>query len=400
MNKAPSEYFDKYNAEKCEVCGDCLVKCPVLKMNRKAAIRAMTDIRNGNGNERVLRRCESCFGCNIICPNGANPAQLFIEAFHESHLKNGFPAWSFYFQPHEENNFRNYIISRLPSAEKALLEKWKDMTPCDEFVYPGCNVCATPYLTRAGFMEGLNIRGSVDLCCGEMYYRTGMHDKLREIAEKLNEFLDNLGAKRMMILCSAGYNMFSNVLPQFGLKTDVEFSSYINWLWDRIESGEIEFKRKLDITATIQESCYGKTFGEDYYEIPRMILSAAGTKIIEMPHSKERAYCCGIGGGFPPGSGYNPIDITAASLRVVNEAVGTGAKAIVAYCSGCMQSMSAAMAVYPVKRPVYHLLQVVQYCVGENPEWELNPQRGATLVRGILLNQAVHLLNPKRIKGS
>jgi hypothetical protein len=81
------------------------------------------------------------------------------------------------------------MLRRHSTAEKKLLEKWADTSPCEEFAYAGCNICSAPYLTQAKFLQGLNIRGGLDYCCGEMYFRTGMLDQLRQTAARLNRYV-------------------------------------------------------------------------------------------------------------------------------------------------------------------------------------------------------------------
>lgn len=397
MEKKLSEYFDGYKRELCEECGECLMKCPVMSLGRNAAVREIRALRAGAPSKYVVKKCQSCFACDLVCHKRANPAELFMEAFGKEIARKGQPAWSSYFQPHEDGNFRRHVISRLPDDEKKMIERWSDMSPCDEFVYPGCNMCVTPYITRASFLRDLNIRGGLDVCCGEMYFRTGMFDRLRACASKLNDYFAALGAKRMMILCTAGYNLFTNILPRYGFESDAEIKPYLPWLLEKIKSGDIEIKKKLNMSVTVQESCHAKIFGPDYYNIPREILEQIGCRVVEMPHSGDCSLCCGIGGGFPAGSGYNPLDITAATMRVVHEAARTGADAIVTYCSGCMQSLSSGMVVYPIKKPVYHLFQMVQMAAGEKVEEKLNRQRGAMLVQGMLLKQGPMMLSKKRL---
>lgn len=398
MTTDSRKFFEPYKRDACVECGECLVRCPVMSLGRDAAVSEMAALRAGRKGRHVLKRCQSCFACNLVCPKGANPAQLFIDVFHDDILKRGIAGWSRWFHPHEQDNFREYAIARLPAGEKKILSRWEDRTPCEEFVYPGCNLCVTPYITRASFLKDLNIRGGTELCCGEMYYRAGMYEQLRECAGRLNVFFEELGAKRMMILCTAGYNMFTNVLPQFGFESRAEITPYLPWLLERLESGCVPIVKKLDMRVTVHESCYGKTFGAGYYDIPRRILNVLGAEVVEMPHTKECSLCCGIGGGFPAGSGYNPIDISKATLRVVAEAVRTGADAVVTYCSGCLQSISTGMLIYPRKKPVYHLFQMVQMAAGERVEEELNRERAAMMLKGMLLKQSPMLLDARRRK--
>ena len=393
---AGREWTEPYDAAACRVCGECLVQCPVLRLGRNAAVREMKALRAGRMGRHVVRRCESCMACNFTCPNHANPAMLFLDTFHRRLEERGAPACSDYFQPHEQKNFRGFVLSHMHADEQRLIEKWTDTSPCEEFVYPGCNIITSAYLARAWFLKDLNIRGALDLCCGEMYFRTGMFEHLEVQARKLNEFVARLGAKRMMILCTAGYNLFTNILPRYGLDAGLEVRPYLPWLWERIDSGDIPVKKPLNMSVTIQDSCHAKVFGPDYWELPRRILERLGARVIEMPHNTDCNWCCGIGGGFPAGSGYNPVDIARATLRVTHEAARAGADAIVTYCAGCLMSLSSGMTVYPAAKPIYHLFQAVQAASGEAPDLAQNRKRGALLFRGVIQNQLPLLLKPGR----
>lgn len=391
-----SQLFEPYNRDACEVCGACLSECPVMRLPESEAKREMAALREGRPGRHVLSRCETCFACNLACPNNANPAMLFLDRFHEEHLSAGMPEWSAYFQPHEPGNFRSRVAGKMPVADKQLLEKWADTSPCGEFTYPGCNICATPALTRMKFLDGLNIRGGLDYCCGEMYFRTGQFDQLRQTAARLNRYFEKLGARRMMVLCTAGYNIFTNILPRFGLKTDMEITSYLPWLWERIDGGDIKITKPLGMTVTVQDSCHAKTIGPEYEELPRKIMERIGVKVKEMRHNRDCAYCCGIGGGFPAKKNYNPISMTMSTLRAVIEADRAGADAVLAYCAGCLQSLSTGAVVYPRRLPIYHIFELVGMAAGETVE-PVGPGIGKQFLLGILKNQVPKLLSSKKI---
>lgn len=386
-----------YKRDLCEVCGRCLMKCPVMRLKESDAIKEMTALRAGKKSQWVLNRCETCMACNIECPNGANPSMLFLERFHDYHNEKGYPAWSMYYHPHNTPNFRTYVLDRLPEEEKRLLSFWADLTSCKEFAYPGCNLCTAPYLTRYSFLSDLNIRGGLQYCCGEMYFRTGMFDELKKTARKMNLYFERLGAEKMMVLCTAGYNLFTNILPQYGLETDMKITSYLPWLYEKIKSGNITVTHPLNISVTIQDSCHAKIFGPEYYELPRKILNLLGAEVKEMKRTKDCALCCGIGGGFPAKKMYHPAGITGGILRAISEAEKTGSDAIVTYCAGCMQSISSGMAVLPVKKPVYHIFEAIGLATGEK-RFANGVERSAMMLKGTLLNQTPKLLGGKRVK--
>ncbi|MHA1476023.1 MAG: hypothetical protein ACTSQ5_12655, partial [Promethearchaeota archaeon] len=91
--------------------------------------------------------------------------------------------------------------------------------------------------------------------------------------------------KHLMVLCTAGTNVFKNVLPNYGLKYKFEsITSYIEWLWNKIESEEIKITNTLGLKVTIQDSCYSKMFGDDYMDLPRKKKKKIGCEIIEVPY--------------------------------------------------------------------------------------------------------------------
>ncbi len=151
-------FSDEFSRDRCTRCGRCFEECPVMHLPPEKAKQEMARLLNGETTTDVLRRCTSCHSCNIICPEGANPMRLILDTWHERYLKEGMPARALYFTPHNRPNFRTYALDRLPDDEKALLKKWDDDSPCEEILYPGCNVITAPYLTMSRIFDGLEIR--------------------------------------------------------------------------------------------------------------------------------------------------------------------------------------------------------------------------------------------------
>lgn len=385
-----------YLEDDCEQCGTCLSRCPVMGLSTTEAKVEIRNLREGRYS-RVLRDCTTCFACDFACPRGCNPGELVQERWRLMNRERGPRERARYFLPHSKPNFRTYVIDRMPPEEKALVESWRDLTPAEEVCYPGCNIITTPLLTRTRALEGLDIRGGLEYCCGEMYFRMGLFDQVRQVAKKTQAYFDVLGAKKVTILCTAGYYMFTRVLPHFGADYSFEMESYLHLLKRRLDSGELEFTRPLDMTVTIQESCYGKQFGPDYMDIPREILSRAGARVVEMENSRERMLCCGIGAGFSPYSAYNPLRMTLSALGLMREAKRSGADALVTYCSGCMQMFSTGRILYRTGLPIYHMLELVMMALGEEPP-KFKERRARHMLEGMMRHQGPHLLSRRRFR--
>jgi Fe-S oxidoreductase len=211
----------------------------------------------------------------------------------------------------------------------------------------------------------------------------------------LTQWSRKLGFKKMIIPCTAGRNLFVNVLPRFGAQFDFEVVSMWSWLLGRVERGEIPISKPLDMTVTIQESCHAKFFGAE----PRRLLTLLGARVIEQNHCREGALCCGIAGGFSPYAAYHPWEITKSTVRGLREAKRTGAQALAVYCAGCLQMLAVGQLTYPGSLPIYHLLELVQLASGETP-LRRHRRRALSMLQGVLLHQAPKLLSRERYRPS
>jgi Fe-S oxidoreductase len=390
-------FFEPFHQDRCNQCGQCFHQCPVMALPPDVARAEIQRLLQHQPTQHVLARCESCFSCNLICPEHANPARLILDRWNEAHVRDGFPARALYFMPHRQPNFRTFVVQRLPADERAMVRSWLDTSPAEQIFFPGCNWVTAPYLAKTRLLDGLAIRGGLELCCGEMYFRTGMYDQLRQVAARLKSWLGQMGTRRMLIPCTAGLNLFTNILPQFGFDYPLEVEHLLPWLMRRIDSGEIVIPKPLNLTVTIQDSCHAKAFGPDYLDLPRQLLSRLGVKVIERACSGDRTLCCGIGGGFSHPSAYNPIRLTTATLRNLRACRQTGADAIVTYCAGCAQMLATGQITNPLNRmPIYHVLELLQLAIGEPilPR-SAKIKRALRFLLGVTLHQTPLLISPQ-----
>ena len=64
-----------FHAERCKLCGECLVSCSFNEYTRERAIAERQALMDGKWTP-LLRNCASCHACNERCPQGANPWDL------------------------------------------------------------------------------------------------------------------------------------------------------------------------------------------------------------------------------------------------------------------------------------------------------------------------------------
>ena len=399
------DFLSQFNESACTLCGDCFSKCPVMSLSKDESIEEIKRLIKGEKTNKVLTECQSCFSCNFYCPENAHPTSLILQRWNEQYKNEGLRKRGKYYMtlsPHYPN-FRSYVMEHLPNETKKLVKEWASLKPLkgDTLTYPGCNVITFAELTQTSFFKELDIRGRLEYCCGETLFRTGYRDELFQVAKRLDKWFKTLNPKKLLVLCTAGTNVFKNVLPHYGLTHKFEeIKSYIQYLWEEIESGKIVIKNKLDMSVTIQDSCYAKMFGEEYMDLPRRILNAIGVEIVEIKACRENVRCCGIGAGFSVDSSYQPFKIRSASIRNFKEFRKSKAEAVCVYCAGCLATFTANKKLYPRKLKVYHIIELLQLSIGEKPSLtnKAKKKRAKHFFWGTIWKQVPKIFSKKTFK--
>ncbi|MFX1411692.1 MAG: (Fe-S)-binding protein, partial [Promethearchaeota archaeon] len=379
--------------------------CPVMELSVEDSIEEMKKLIVGENTKEVLNNCQSCFACNFYCPENAHPADLILQRWNELYKKEGLRKRGEYFMtlyPHYPN-FRSYVMEHLPKKTKELVKSWADLEPLkgDTLTYPGCNIIVYAELTQTSFLKDLDIRGRLEYCCGETLFRTGYKDELFQITKRLNKWFNILKPKNLLVLCTAGTNVFKNILPHYGLTYKFEsIKSYLQYLWEKLESGQIRVKKKLNLTATIQDSCYSKMFGDEYIDLPRKILERIGIKVIESESCRESMRCCGIGAGFSIESAYQPFKMRISTIRNFKDFRKTKADIICVYCAGCLAVFYTNKPLYFRKIKVYHIIELIQMALEEKPALtnKAKKKRGKHIFWGIMRKQVPKILSKKTFK--
>ena len=91
----PRYPFRKYERkpfalDHCTRCGKCLSECPMLRLPENRAKEEIVSLGryldepgySRSSTKAVLRRCTSCFACNLICPEDCRPANLILDIWH------------------------------------------------------------------------------------------------------------------------------------------------------------------------------------------------------------------------------------------------------------------------------------------------------------------------------
>ena len=72
-----------WDASKCDLCGDCLVKCLYVDYDKEKAVANIKALMEGQEAE-IVSKCITCCACSQYCPTGADPFNLIIKAVEKA----------------------------------------------------------------------------------------------------------------------------------------------------------------------------------------------------------------------------------------------------------------------------------------------------------------------------
>ena len=168
-------------------------------------------------------------------------------------------------------------------------------------------------------------------CCGSVLLRTGFLD---DAIEQMNENLEDLEGKTILTSCAGCYKTLKEDYKKY-LGVDLEVIHISQLLEQLIKENKINLKGNEDLNVTYHDSCHlGRHAGE--YEAPRNVIKAI-SNLVEMESNKEKARCCGSGGGVK--SAYGDLSNSIAKIRI-KEAEETGADLLISACPFCKLNLS------------------------------------------------------------
>ena len=383
--------FDK---DACTYCGECFTRCRYMDISRQEAISEIKNLADGKPTKHVLDKCISCYACNAFCPEDANPYQLILSKWNERYREKGLPVRASYLMPHCEPDYRMDLVRDMPQKEKDMLAKWRSTPSEGEVLYPGCNLLANPFLFDLKIFDQLPVSGDWSLCCGEPYYRSGMFDVMQKIADGLEEYYKDKKIDKMVFICPACMNMFKNVFPkQFGVKFDFECEYLTNWLLQKMDDGELEITKPLDMSVALHDSCHSRVMKEeDIMNVNREFLKRLGVDVINTKNHHEEGLCCGVAAGCRR---QMPHDIMIASYRQVRECKSTGADEMGIYCTGCYLMLNLTRNVFKSGQKMRHTLEYLAEATGD-PKPYLVEKRTKKMLNNVIIKAVPTMLSPKR----
>lgn len=318
----------------CTECGRCKDACPTHLTGKPLSLKAVNDslkhhlmaqreiiIAHDPKNElpamvgpvigeETLWACTSCGYCEAACPIELEHLdkffrlrqhQVMIAGEFPHELKNVFEAYE------SQGNPWGLPVQQRGDWAKGLdvpvVQDAEAMAGFEMLFYVGSALSYDPRgqkIAKAfvAVLKAAGVRfailGAQEGSTGECVRRAGNEMLFQQLAGTLVESLNGLGVKRIVTCDPHALNSLRNEYPEFGGQYEVVHHTQL--IAELLAQGRLQVKGALQ-GVVFHDPCYlGRHNGE--FDAPRAVLAQlGGTPPLEMTLNREKAMCCGAGGG-------------------------------------------------------------------------------------------------------
>lgn len=325
-----------FRAERCNLCGDCLIKCQWMEVEQNQAVEWMKSMTAGE-HTPVLDQCITCYACNEICPENANPFDLFAS-LQEKHCQL-IPAEDV--KAREENFIFRGELKDPPSADR---------------IMSVCVFGKTDGHLIQGELYNLPQIGGKPYFCWIMFGHMGAVSVQEAHAREFVDRLAATGAKEIVCFHDDCYAMLKTVAPEYGIEVPFKPIHLAEYLVEYLKANKGRVK-PLDIDIAYQRPCASRHTPEKERFIDELF-DLVGVRRVERKYDREQAMCC-AGVKFLLGMG----DPGPDQDRNLQDAIDAGAKGLACLCPMCMHSLGAKAG--EKKLPLFFLGDLARMALGE-----------------------------------
>jgi ferredoxin len=329
-----------WHQERCDLCGDCLVRCQYVDYDKETAIQQIEELMEGRPAE-ILKQCVTCCACNEYCPTGANPFDL-INRLQEVH--NALPI------PEKTRKFMD-AGTKVPSA----------LTQGDE-TKPALSLCAVEWALPDGavggqMFEGMTIAKGGEYFCYLGYVHIGMDSPLKANAQGFIDNLAAVGLPEIVFIHDDCYSMISK-MPEYNIQVPFKALHIVEYMRNYLKAHQDKIN-PLDRKIAYQRPCASRYTGEMDPILDEMF-ELLGVERVARKYDRESALCCG--------SLFSRIErerIRPFMTKNIQDASEAGAEAMVFLCPLCIGGLAKPASEVGLK-PVF-ITQLARMALGELP---------------------------------
>lgn len=299
-----------WDASKCDLCGECLVRCLYVDFDKPKAAADIQALMDGRDAE-ILHRCVTCCACREYCPTGADPFDLILRAMEE---KKTFPA-----PPGTTDMFA--LAGQLPTT----------VIPGDADK-PVLSLCVMEASLSPGALDGEMFKGLTVAKGGSYFCYVGYVHAGQEspVEAHARQFIDNLAAlgKDIVFLHDDCYAMVDAKIKDYGIAAPFRYMHLYEYLRNYLADHRDRIT-PLGKKVAYQRPCASRyTPAKDAFLDE--IFALLGVERVSRRYDREDALCCT--GAFVR---VYPDLAREIQTRNIDDAVAFGADALVTLCPMC-----------------------------------------------------------------
>jgi Fe-S oxidoreductase len=297
-----------WDASKCNLCGDCLMKCLYISYDRDRAISDIKALTEGKDAD-IVNKCVTCCACREYCPTGADPLNLIINAIEKAGV---FPM--------EEEDLT-----------KASFEIPSEAIPGDPDK-PAISICTMERYIPEGALKGQIFKGMTMIKGGDYYCLIGWEHYGKEslIEKYAQRFIENLASlnKDIVFLHDDCYAMVHTKIKDYGIRVPFKYTHIFEYLRDYLRE-HLNSITKLNKKIAYQQPCASR-YTPDKNIFLDEIFELIGVERPSRKYEHETALCC-----TAPIIGIRLDTAIEFQEKNVKDAIECGADALVTLCPVC-----------------------------------------------------------------
>ncbi len=167
------------------------------------------------------------------------------------------------------------------------------------------------------------ILGEEETCTGDPARRMGEELLYQQQAQTNIETMGQYKFRKVVTTCAHCFNTIKNEYPQFGGQAGVDYEviHHTDFLAQLVSAGRLTPSEPVQERVAYHDPCYIGRYN-DIYDAPRNVLeSIPGLELVEAPDwNRERAMCCGGGGGNVWMEGWGQKGVNVIRLEQIQKA--------------------------------------------------------------------------------
>lgn len=325
-----------FDADKCDLCGDCLVLCPYVDYDRDEAIGQFRSLKEG-GAPTIVNQCITCVACNQFCEKGAMPFDLILSRQEETGALE---------IPEESTR----VFRDLPDAPGRVF-------PGDPGK-PALSLCSVgeilPGLFEGPLFEGMTVLAGGDYFCGVGWVHLGRETPVRENAPRVIENLAATGANEIVFYHDDCYALMTAMAADYGIEVPFRPVHIIEHLLDKVKEQSNTIK-PLGLKVAYQQPCASRYTPWKDSQLDELF-GLIGVERVDRKYDRKLALCCG--------AAVMPRDREMAMQikeRNIGDAIENGAQAMAYLCPLCTLNLRKVASAAGLEN--YHVIELVKQSI-------------------------------------